>query len=171
MYAVGDKVVHPGYGPGVITAIERREVLAEAKRYYVIEMLGGVGTLMTPVAQADKVGLRLAVSGSSLERLLNSLTKRPRTLPADYRERQLEIEERLKQGDIFVTAKAIRDLAWYGHVHDLTRRDAQLMQRAEELLAAELALVEDVEIKVALDRVQTVVAQAMRDRQARQAAA
>ena len=126
---------------------------------------------MTPVAQADNVGLRLAVSGASLEQLLDLLTKRPKSLPADYRERQLEIEERLKQRDVFVIATAIRDLAWYGLVHDLTRRDAQLMQRAEELLATELALVEDVEVKDALDRVQAVVAQAMSDRQARQATA
>ncbi|HSR33941.1 MAG TPA: CarD family transcriptional regulator [Anaerolineae bacterium] len=37
-FSVGDKVVHPYHGPGRITSVERRELLAGAKRYYVIEM-------------------------------------------------------------------------------------------------------------------------------------
>lgn len=161
MFSVGDKVVHPGYGPGVITAIERRQVLQEAKRYYVIDMMTGGGTLMTPVKQAGNVGLRLAVSGSSIKRLLKALTAAPQILPDDFRERQVEIEERLKQADVFDVADVIRDLAWYDQVHGLTKRDSQLMQRAEEVLAAELALVEGLELKEALEQVQNTVAEAV----------
>jgi CarD family transcriptional regulator len=164
MYAVGDKVVHPGYGPGVITAVEKRQVIGDAKRYYVIEMLAGGGTLMTPVAQAGKVGLRLAISDASMARLRKSLTKAPSSLPSDFRVRQVEIEERLKGADTFALAKVIRDLAWYDQVHGLTRRDTQLMERAEQALAAELALVEDIEVKAAREWVQTTVAEAVRNR-------
>ncbi len=70
MFSVGDKVVHPGYGPGVITGVERRKVIGEAKRYYVIDMLAGGTTLMTPVAQAENVGLRPAINDKQIEHLL-----------------------------------------------------------------------------------------------------
>jgi CarD family transcriptional regulator len=162
MYAVGDKVVHPGYGPGVIKSIERRQVIGEAKRYYVIDMLTGGGTLMTPVAQADKVGLRRAISGRSADKLIRLLTQTPAPLSNDFRDRQAEIEERLRIGDVFAAAEVIRDLAWHDQVHGLTKRDLQLMQRAEELVAGELALVKDIEVKEALDQIETILTEALR---------
>ena len=63
-------MVHPGYGPSVIKGIERRQVIGEEKRYYVIDMLTGGTTLMTPVAQAKNVGLRPALSNAEVKRLL-----------------------------------------------------------------------------------------------------
>lgn len=157
MYAAGDKVVHPGYGPGVIIGIERRQMLGEEKQYYVIEMLAGSGTLMTPVARADEIGLRPAMNNASLEQLFQLLADTPETLSEDFRERQAAIEERLKVGDVFVTAGAMRDLAWYGQTHGLTKRDLQFMQRAEELVAGEVALVKEIETKDAITRVQELM--------------
>lgn len=168
MYSVGDKVVHPGYGPGVIKSIERRQVIGEAKQYYVIDMLTGGGTLMTPVAKADKVGLRLAIGDRAVARLLRLLTSTPGTLSNDFRERQVEIEERLKTGDIFAIAELVRDLAWHDQVHRLTKRDQQLMQRGEELIAGELALIKGIEIKEAISQIQVILADAVRDRAASQ---
>lgn len=163
-YSVGDKVVHPGYGPGIITGIEHRQVLGEAKRYYVIDMLTEGGTLMTPVRRADEVGLRPAIGDRAVKRLLKSLSKPPGILADDFRERQTEVEERLKVGDIFITAEVVRDLTWHGHVSGLTKRDAQLLQRAEQLLAGELALVKDIDVKEALEQIQAILAEATRDR-------
>jgi len=168
MYSAGDKVVHPGHGPGVIRDIERREMLGEAKQYYVIDMLTGGGTLMTPVAQADEIGLRPAISQSAVKKLLRSLAEDPSTLPDDFRERQFDVEERLKEGDIYASVGVIRDLAWYGKVKSLTKRDAQFMQRAEELVAGELALIKEIELKEAVAEVQAVMDAAIEDREAKE---
>jgi len=161
MFTAGDKVVHPGHGPGIITGIERRQMLGEEKQYYVIDMLASGGTLMTPVEKAGDIGLRSAIGDASVKRLLKSLTEAPTLLPGDFRERQAAIEERLRPGDVFATAHVIRDLAWYGKTQGLTKRDSQLMQRAEELVAGELALIEGVEIKEALSRLHAAVEMAV----------
>lgn len=163
MYAVGDKVVHPGYGPGVIRDIERRQVIGEAKRYYVIDLQAGGGMLMTPVAGADDVGLRPAISQAAAKRLLKSLTDTPNTLSEDFKERQTEIEELLKTGDVFTTAQVYRDLTWHGKNRGLTKRDTQLLQRAEELVSAELALIRDTEVSIAAGQIQQVLEGAMQD--------
>ncbi|HSJ57300.1 MAG TPA: CarD family transcriptional regulator, partial [Anaerolineae bacterium] len=95
MYSVGDKVVHPGYGPGVITGVERRQVVGDPKEYYVIQLLSEGGTLMTPVARADQLGLRRALDRQALDHLLTLMHTPPATLSSDFRERQANIEERL----------------------------------------------------------------------------
>jgi CarD family transcriptional regulator len=165
MYSVGDKVVHPGYGPGVITNVERRQVIGEAKRYYVIDMLSGGTILMTPVAQADKIGLRLAIDDVTIDQLLGMLAEPPNSLSPDFRERQEAIEERLREADIFVTTEVLRDMAWYGQARGLTKRDTQLMQRAEESVAGEIALIRDIEIQEAAENLQAILAQAFRDQE------
>lgn len=161
MYSVGDKVVHPGYGPGVIKGIERRQVIGEEKRYYVIDMLTGGTTLMTPVAQAKNVGLRPALSDAGVKRLLRLLKRPPNALSFDFRERQTFVEERLKESDVFVTAEVMRDMTWYGEIRGLTKRDTQLLQRAEELVAGELALIWDVDVQEAADQVQAILTEAI----------
>lgn len=165
MYSVGDKVVHPGYGPGVITKVEHRQVIGEAKRYYVIEMLSGGTTLMTPVAQADKIGLRLAIDDETIDRLLGILAKEPNSLSPDFRERQEAVELRLKETDIIVTTEVLRDLAWYGQIRGLTKRDTQLHQRAEDALAGEIALVQGIEVQEAIDVLQAILDQAFREKE------
>jgi CarD family transcriptional regulator len=165
MFSVGDKVVHPGYGPGVIEEIERRQVMGDAKQYYVIAIQNGGGTLMTPVSGAKAVGLRSAISKASVARLLRSLALPPRHLSGDYRERQSAVEDRLKEANVFTTAEVVRDLAWHGQAHHLTKRDAQLKERAEEIVAGEVALVQEVEFRTALDHVQAILSEAMRSGQ------
>jgi CarD family transcriptional regulator len=154
MYSVGDKIVHPSYGPGIITAVEHRQVVGDPKEYYVIEMLAEEGTLMTPVARADDIGLRLALEQDELEKLLVLLDTPPTTLSVDFRERQADIEERLKGADLLAAIEVIRDLAWHDELHRLTERDNKLMQRAEILLAGEIALIEDIDVDQARSRLQ-----------------
>lgn len=161
MYAVGDKVIHPGYGPGIIRGVERHQVVGEEKRYYIIDLLTAGTRLMTPVAQADKIGLRPAISDEAVQQLFALLGRAPDTLPGDFRERQAGVDVRLKEGDVFVAARVARDMTWFGHHHSLTRRDMQLLQRAEELVAGELALIQGIEIKAAIDQMQAIMAGAM----------
>jgi CarD family transcriptional regulator len=164
MFSVGDKVMHPGHGPGVITGVETRQVIGDAKEYYIIEMLAEGGTLMTPVARAEEIGLRPAIDLKTVERLFGLFTESPTTLSSDFRERQDEIEERLRVGDVFTAAEVLRDLAWYSQDRGLTERDTKLMQRAEESLGGELALVYDIEVDQAIKKVQARLAEVMEER-------
>jgi RNA polymerase-interacting CarD/CdnL/TRCF family regulator len=79
----------------------------------------------------------------------------------DFRERQTEVEEQLRIGDVFNSTRVLRDLVWHGHDHGLTKRDMQLVQRAEELVGGEVALVRDLDVKAAIDEIQAVLAEAM----------
>ena len=164
MFSVGDKVMHPGHGPGVITGVETRQVIGDAKEYYIIEMLAEGGTLMTPVARAEEIGLRPAIDLEAVERLFGLFAELPTTLSSDFRERQDEIEERLKVGDVFTAAEVLRDLVWYSQERGLTERDTKLMQRAEESLGGELALVYDIEMDQAIKKVQARLTEIIEER-------
>ena len=67
--------------------------------------------------------------------------------------------------DIDHLLEGVRPLAWHGQEHGLTKRDMQLMQRAEELVAGEMALIRETELKTAQDELQAILSEAIRERE------
>jgi CarD family transcriptional regulator len=139
-FSVGDKVVHPHYGPGAIAGIERKDLMDGPKHYYVIEMAGQGLTVQIPVGKADAAGMRLAMSPSSLPRVLGILRGRPYPLPQDYRQRQERIGAQLRTGLVSQLARAVRDLTWHRKLAHLTKTDTDYLRQGRDLLAAEMAL-------------------------------
>ncbi|RPJ37789.1 MAG: hypothetical protein EHM35_06025 [Planctomycetaceae bacterium] len=140
-FSVGDKVVHPHYGPGAIARIDIKELMDGPKHYYVIEMSGQGLTVQIPVGKADEVGVRLAMSQSRLPQVLVILRGRPHPLPQDYRQRQERIGAQLRTGRVIQLARAVRDLTWHRKVAHLTKTDTDNLRQGRDLLAAEMALV------------------------------
>jgi CarD family transcriptional regulator len=140
-YSVGDKIVHPFHGPGLIAGIEQKELLGESRRYYVIEVPGPGLTIYLPVRRAGEIGIRAAMSPCKLERVLTVLRGKPHLLPEDYRERQEQVSAQLRIGRVIELVRIIRDLSWHGERAHLTRKDAEYLKQARNLLAAEIALV------------------------------
>lgn len=156
-FTVGDKVVHPHHGPGRITAIERKQFLDEAKRYYVIEIPTQDLTVYVPRRQVDNIGIRPAMSQTRLARVMATLRSRPATLPEDYKERQEIVWEKLKTSQPIPVAEVVRDLAWRERHAHLTKKDAEYLQRAQEFLAAEMALLSGSEISEASQTIDSML--------------
>jgi len=140
-FSVGDKVVHPRYGPGRIISVERWEFPDGDRSYYVIEIPDQALTVRLPVVTADEVGVRSAVAPSNLPKVLSTLRSKPSELPDDYKERQEQIDEKVKTGNVLQLAQVVRDLTWHGERSHLTKRDSDLLRQGQDLLAAEMALV------------------------------
>jgi CarD family transcriptional regulator len=145
-FSVGDNVVHPYYGPGRIASVTQWEVMEGAKSYYVIEIPGQGLTVYVPALKADEVGVRPAMSETSLRQVMSTLRSKPRRLPDDYKERQEQINARLKTGHVIQLAKVVRDLTWHRERAHLTKIDGDLLKEGWDLLAAEMALVSGVDI-------------------------
>jgi len=140
-FAVGDKVVHPNIGAGIITATKDQELIAGFKRYYVIDIPAWESTIYVPVRKAEELGLRSVVSRDKITGVLNVLASLPQSLPGDHRERQETIENRMATGQPPQVAEAVRDLAWHKSDARLNQKDEQMMARGRKLLASEIAVV------------------------------
>ena len=145
-FKVGDKIVHPSHGAGVITEIKALKFFgADGKQYYSIELVSEPGTVvMVPIHDSDKVGLRHPVSASRLSRVWRQLCAPPQTLPSDHNERYRIVREKLDDGDVLQIAEILRDLWWKDHtVRKLTSEGKRLFDRGLRLLASEVAVAQD----------------------------
>jgi CarD family transcriptional regulator len=149
MFDIGDKVVHPTHGAGLVTGIEKQDLLEQYHSYYVIDLTVDDRTLMIPVSNAEEIGLRSISQRTVLSQVWDTLGVAAETLPDDYKKRQERIQEKLKTGDAIKIAEVIRDLSSLKREDHLTSFDTKLLERAQQFLACEVALVEEVQVSEA----------------------
>jgi CarD family transcriptional regulator len=144
-FSVGDRVVHPHYGPGRIIGAEQREFLDGEKLYYEINIPVQDLTVYLPRRAMKEIGVRPAMSRARLPLVLARLRSKPRHLPQDFKKRQEEVWERLSTGRVMPLAEVVRDLLWHQERDHLTKKDADYLAQAKTRLAAEMALVSGAE--------------------------
>jgi CarD family transcriptional regulator len=149
MFDIGDKVVHPTHGAGQVTGIKEQDLLEQYHRYYVINLAIDDRTLMIPVSNAKEIGLRSITQEPVLSKVWHTLDASAETLSGDYRKRQKRIQEKLKTGNAIKVAEVIRDLFALKHEDHLTSFDTKLLERAQQFLSSEVALVEGMEVSEA----------------------
>ena len=89
MFCVGDKIVHPMHGAGVIESIVDEKIGRDLVRFYVFRMPVSGLTLKIPTANSEMIGVRAVSSAETIERVLAELTR-----VTDGRVESLKEEER-----------------------------------------------------------------------------
>lgn len=153
MFEVGDKVVHPAHGAGVIAAIEEKALVDEFTHYYVIQLAATDMKLMIPVSTAEAIGLRPVARAAQVDRIYKTLQSAPRDLINDFKKRQAILTEQLKSGDIIDVAEVVRDLYWRNEENPLSPTESRQLESARQQLASELSLAEDVDVEDSLARI------------------
>ena len=126
MLQVGDQVVYPMHGAGVIADIEQCEVMGEIKSYYVLKMPIGSMKVMIPTDNVENIGLR-DVLADTPERAVGSWNKRFHATLA-----------RMKSGDICDVAAVARNLILQDRVRKISSGERRLLDLAKQILVSEL---------------------------------
>ncbi len=138
LYEVGDKVVYPHHGAGKIMKIEAKEVLGQQRQYLTIQILHNDMTVMVPVENADRAGLRKVVDSDVVDEVLSVLRGNPTKMPKNWSRRYKHNRDKLKTGDIFEVAEVVRNLAVRHADKGLSTGEKQMFSKAKKILASEL---------------------------------
>lgn len=146
MFQVGDKVVYPMHGAGVIESIEEKEFLGEMQRYYIIKITSNNLKIMIPTNKISTSDLRLINDESTLKNVLLTLndgeTNKDEMAPA--KERNIIFTEKIKSGSLRKNAEVVRDLMFINDIKPLNTTEKQLLDKAKKLLVSEIALIKDI---------------------------
>ena len=153
MFNVGDKIVYPMHGAGVIDAIEEKDILGEKQSYYILKMPGEV-KVMIPTTKAESVGVRNIIDKSSADEVLGVLeqdetamdknwNKRYRdNMDKNWNKRYRDNMEKMKSGDIFEVADVVRNLSFKQKEKGLSTGEKKMLNNAKQILVSELVLAE-----------------------------
>jgi len=138
-FKVGDKVVYPNHGVGVIEQVARRAIGDEESRFYCLRILSTDSTVMVPVANTSAVGLRKVLSRRQMTNVMKVLKTQDVTTYDDWKGRFQANSEKMRSGDVRAVAEVLKSLTVLNEVKPLSYRERRMLDRARFLLISELA--------------------------------
>ena len=144
MFKVGDKLVYPMHGAGVVESIEDKVILGENRSYYIIRILHGRMQVMVPVKGSEQVGLRAITDHSGIQLMMNTLALESTPMDDNWNRRNRDNMDRLKTGTVDQVAGVVRNLMRVDKVKKLSTGEKKLLNNARQILIGEIALVEGV---------------------------
>ncbi len=140
MFKIGDKIVYPMHGAGIIDSVQTKEFLGEEKEYFILKMPIGNMDISIPKANINKMNIRDIISKKEGEEILAILEEDPEELNSNWNLRYRENQEILKTGDIFKIANMVRDLVALDDDKGLSTTEKKLLNRARRIMASELVM-------------------------------
>lgn len=136
-FAVGEHVVYPLQGVGVIKRIEERTFRGAVTMYYVIYLDISDMTVMIPVEKSNEMGIRPIVEQKEAQAAIDSISSKYEPMPVDWKARYQMNVDLLKQGSIASIAKVVQALYHRSKIKELPVQERKLYDNALRLLIDE----------------------------------
>jgi Transcriptional regulators, similar to M. xanthus CarD len=139
-FQIGDKVVYPNHGVGVIEQISSRTIGANVERFYLLKIKSSNLKVMVPFGNIDSVGLRRVVRNGEIQKILDFLTDGKCENNSDWKYRFKENSDRMRTGSLLEVAGVLKSLLLLNQTKPLSFREKKMLERARYLLVSELAM-------------------------------
>jgi CarD family transcriptional regulator, regulator of rRNA transcription len=137
-FEVGDNVVYPQHGAGVVVKREAKVLLGENRDYLTIQILHNSMTVMVPCENAHTAGLRRVIDGEQVKKVIGVLADEVSEMPKSWTQRFKQNREKIKTGDVYELAEVVRNLAIReSEKGGLSSGEMQMYTRAKKILASE----------------------------------
>jgi CarD family transcriptional regulator len=138
-YKIGDKVVYPNHGVGMIEQVSYGVLNGRTERYYMIRVVSSGLRVMVPQSNADTVGLRPVIRTNDTTKVLGFLEKGKLNCHHDWKHRFKENSERMRTGSLLEVAVVLKSLVSLSRSKPLSFREKKMLERAKYLLVSEMA--------------------------------
>jgi CarD family transcriptional regulator len=138
-FQVGEKVIYPNHGIGVVESIQTRPTPSGKISLYKLRILSNDSRVWVPQQNADGVGLRKVISGSDVKKILGILSDGSIEQHSNWKGRFKENSDRMRTGSLFEVATVLKGLAFLARKKALSFREKRMLDRAKFLLVSEIA--------------------------------
>jgi CarD family transcriptional regulator len=138
-FKVGDKVVYPNHGVGVIEEVARRAIGDIESRFYCLRILSTDSMVMVPIDNTATVGLRKILNRREISRVVKTLKDGEVTTYDDWKGRFQANSDKMRTGDIKAVAEVLKSLTMLNEIKPLSYRERKMLDRARFLLVSELS--------------------------------
>ncbi|HME32199.1 MAG TPA: CarD family transcriptional regulator [Terriglobales bacterium] len=154
-FSIGDKVVYPNHGVGVIEQISNRTVGSQIERFYLLKIKASSLKVMVPFHNVGSVGLRRVIRNGEVQKIVDFLADGKCENNADWKYRFKENSDKMRTGSLLDVAIVLKGLLLLAQSKPLSFREKKMLERTRYLLVSELAMVknwEETEIEDLLNK-------------------
>jgi CarD family transcriptional regulator len=138
-YKIGDKIIYPNQGLAVIENILDENLYGERFQIYHVRILANNTLVLVPSCNTEEIGIRPPVSEDSIEEIFSFLKKRQVDVTTDWKGRYKEHVSLMRSGTIHDMACVLKSLYCLSLTKPLSFREKKMLERARELLVAEIS--------------------------------
>jgi CarD family transcriptional regulator len=138
-YKIGEKVVYPNHGVGIVEQISYGLLNGRTERYFMIRIVSSGLRVMVPQSNALAVGLRTVIRSNDTTKVLGFLERGKLNSHHDWKHRFKENSERMRTGSLLEVAVVLKSLVSLSCTKPLSFREKKMLERAKYLLVSEMA--------------------------------
>lgn len=151
MFLIGDKVVYPMQGIGIIDRIEDKIFSGKNREYIIVKILSSNLEIMIPSDKISNSNLRKITDNSTLEDVLFDLTKNNKLEGISAKERYQNNMTKIKSGSLKDSAEVVYDLILMNKEKSLNTSEKQLFNTAHKFLVQEVSFIKNISENEATD--------------------
>jgi len=138
-FEVGDKVIYPNHGLGIVERIEEKTILGTTCGFYHLRIVANDTTVLVPLANVDGVGLRRAIGDEEVERLFGLLGDGKIDNHQNWKGRFKDNSDKMRSGSIYEVADVLKSLTFLAKSKSLSFREKRMLDRAKFLIISEVS--------------------------------
>jgi len=138
-FQIGDKVIYPNHGLGIVERIEDKTILGTTCGFYHLRIVANETVVLVPVTNVDGVGLRRAISDHEVERLFGLLGDGKIDNHQNWKGRFKDNSDKMRSGSIFEVADVLKSLTFLAKSKSLSFREKRMLDRAKFLIISEVS--------------------------------
>ena len=139
-YDIGDKIVYPMHGAGIIEAIEEREIMGVKQQYYIMRIPIGDMKVMIPMSNAKEIGIRDVIDNTEADKVLEEFKNCHTEMDSNWNKRYRENMTRIKSGDIYEVVYVVKNLMYRDKSRGLSTGERKMLNSAKQILVSELVV-------------------------------
>lgn len=163
-FRIGESIVYPAHGVGQIIGIEEQEIAGTSLELFVIQIEKDKLTLRVPTARLEAAGVRKLAGGNIVQRAMDTLKGRARIKRTMWSRRAQEYEAKINSGDLISIAEVVRDLYRSETQPEQSYSERQLYESALDRMAREIAVIDKLDERTAMQRIVEVLSRSARGR-------
>lgn len=138
-FRVGDKVIYPNHGVGVVEQISSRNLTGRPETFYLLRLSSKGMRVMVPMTNVAVVGLRRVARSREVGSVLEYLNEPNVGLQPDWKGRFKQNLEKMRNGSLQSVAEVFKVLLVLSQEKPLSFREKRMLERSWQLLVDEIA--------------------------------
>ncbi len=163
-FKTNEFIVYPAHGVGRIVGIEEQEIAGMSLELFVITFDKEKLTLRVPTGKLESVGMRKLADDGVVKKAMETLKGRARVKRTMWSRRAQEYVAKINSGDLISIAEVVRDLYRSEAQPEQSYSERQLYEDALDRMAREIAAVEKLDERGAVQRITDVLSKSARGR-------
>jgi len=140
VFHIGDKVVYPNHGVGIVEQIASLTVGSQVEKFYVVSIASSNLKVRVPFHNVESIGIRPVVRNGEVQKIVEYLSSGECISAGDWKDRFRENSDRMRTGALSDVAMVLKSLLLLAQGKSLSFREKKMLERARYLLVSEIAI-------------------------------